>query len=257
MAFAFTPENEKQVDWLLSRYPTSQAALLPVLRLVEEQEQEITEEAMRVVAERLQLPPSLVLGVFTFYTHYRRPATGTNLVQICSTLPCALRGSAVIEDIIAEELGIRTGQTTDDGKFTFMKVECLGSCGTAPVVQINDVYYERLTEESIREILRNIKQQDAPPSAAVRSRHSDGNGTVRKAADESKAKQQKKGGAAPKETLMTTAEPDAESAAEPTAKSDAEPKATKDDKAAEKSEDGKKPEKKKKKRKKGKKKKGK
>lgn len=159
MAFAFTPTNKKKIDTLLKRYPTQQAALLPALRLVEEQENEITEDAMRVVAERLELPPATVLGVFTFYTHYRRPGTGKYLVQLCATLPCALCGARRIEDAITEALGIRPGETTKDGTFTFKKVECLGSCDTAPVVQINDEYHEGLTPDSIRKILKGLRKR--------------------------------------------------------------------------------------------------
>lgn len=157
MPFAFTKDHEEKIDWLLTRYPTKQAALLPVLRLVEDQEQQIGEEAMKAVAERLGLPPSVVLGVFTFYTHYRRPGTGRYLVQYCSTLPCALRGARRVEDAIREELGIGPGETTEDGLFTFKKVECLGSCDTAPVMQVNEDYHEGLTPESVQDILRALK----------------------------------------------------------------------------------------------------
>jgi NADH dehydrogenase (ubiquinone) flavoprotein 2 len=156
MAFSFSASNKKEIKRLIGRYPTKQSALLPILRLVEEQEQAITEDAMAEVAKQLDLPPSVVLGVFTFYTHYRRPGTGKFLLQICSTLPCALCGSRLVEDAIKDELGIGVGETTDDGMFTLMKVECLGSCDTAPVVQINEDYHEGLTPDSIREIIRML-----------------------------------------------------------------------------------------------------
>lgn len=159
MAFAFTTKNSQKIDWLLTRYPTGQATLLPVLRLAEEQEGQITPEALRAVAERLDLPPSVVLGVFSFYTHYRRPGTGRYLVQVCSTLPCALRNAHEVEAAIADELGIGPGETSADGLFTFKKVECLGSCSTAPVVQINDDYYEDLSPEKVRRILRDLKEK--------------------------------------------------------------------------------------------------
>ena len=159
MAFEFTRTSTTKINKLLKRYPTKQAALLPVLRVVEEQEDAISEDAMKVVAERLEVSPAFVYGVFTFYTHFRRPETGSYHVQLCSTLPCALVGCRQIEQVVRDELGIGPGETTEDGLFTFSKVECLGSCNTGPVAQINDEYHENLTPESIREVLKGLKEE--------------------------------------------------------------------------------------------------
>src|SRR5438034_622672 len=137
MAFSFNDDSRKQFDWLLKRYPTKQAALLPGLRLVEEQQGFVDTAALDYLAEQLDLSPAFVAGVFTFYSHYRRPGDGKYVVMVCATLPCALRGAQMVADAFKEELKLGLGETSRDGLFTLKKVECLGSCTTAPVCQIN------------------------------------------------------------------------------------------------------------------------
>jgi NADH-quinone oxidoreductase subunit E len=112
------------------------------------------------VAAELELSPAHVFGVLTFYTHYRRPGDGKYLLQVCSTISCALRGSRDIAAYLEKRLGIEPGQTTPDGKFTLKKVECLGSCGTAPVVQINETYHENMTPEKLDRILDSLERAD-------------------------------------------------------------------------------------------------
>lgn len=163
MAFEFDKTSRRRFEWLLSRYPTKRAVLLPALRLVEEQTGVIDDEAISYVARELELPASLVRGVYTFYTHYRRPGDGKYVVMVCRTLPCALRGAALVCEWVREELGLQPGETTSDGKFTFRKVECLGSCTTAPVMQINDDYFEAVTREKVREIFAALKKDEVPP----------------------------------------------------------------------------------------------
>jgi NADH-quinone oxidoreductase E subunit len=163
MAFAFTDEYERQFQWLLTRYPTKQACLLPALRLVEAQQGFIDDEAKDYVAGRLELSPAFVHGVFTFYSHYRRASDGKYVVMVCMTLPCALRGAGAILAAFEEHIGIKCGQTGSDGLFTLRKVECLGACFTAPVAQINDDYFENLTPEKVRDIVLALKRGMAPP----------------------------------------------------------------------------------------------
>lgn len=163
MAFAFNDEKRKQFDWLVKRYPTKQAALLPALRLVEAQAGGVSQEAMDYVAGELDLPPSFVYGVFTFYSHYRRDGEGKYIVMVCQTLPCALKGACQIVDAFKEHLKLGVGETDAEKLFTLKKVECLGSCTTAPVAQINDDYFENLTPEKVRDIVLALKNNQMPP----------------------------------------------------------------------------------------------
>ncbi|MEK7468348.1 MAG: NAD(P)H-dependent oxidoreductase subunit E [Planctomycetota bacterium] len=158
MSFTFTPERRAKLNALILRYPKKQAALLPALRMAEEQAGCVDFDAMEHVAEILEVSPAKVLGVFTFYTHYRRPGTGKHLVQVCATLPCALRGAEAVFDKFASELGIGQDETTKDGMFTLKKVECLASCGSAVCVQVNDDYHENLTAESVPDLIRKLKE---------------------------------------------------------------------------------------------------
>lgn len=163
MAFAFNEDTRKQFDWLLKRYPTKQACLLPGFRLVEAQLGHVSQESMDYLAKELELPPSFVYGVFTFYSHYRREGDGKYVVQVCHTLPCALRGACQILDCFKEHLKLGVGETDAAKKFTLKKVECLGSCTTAPVVQINDDYFENLTPEKVRDIVLALQNDEKPP----------------------------------------------------------------------------------------------
>lgn len=163
MAFAFNETARKQFDWLLKRYPTKQAVLLPALRLVEVQQGHVSQESMDYVAGQLDLPPAFVYGVFTFYGHYRREGEGKYIVMVCQTLPCGLRGAQSIVNAFEEHLKLKVGETDGDKIFTLKKVECLGSCTTAPVAQINDDYFENLTPEKVRDIVLALRNGQTPP----------------------------------------------------------------------------------------------
>ncbi|MBI4602892.1 MAG: NAD(P)H-dependent oxidoreductase subunit E [Planctomycetes bacterium] len=149
----FSEAAKRRIEWLYSRYPVREAALLPVLRLAEEEFGAIDGPAIECVAREMGISPGHVYGVFTFYTHYRREGDGKYVLQVCSTLPCALRGCRDVVHHLEERLGIGPGETTPDGRFTLKKVECLGSCDTAPVVQVNEDYHENLTLEKLDAIL--------------------------------------------------------------------------------------------------------
>lgn len=162
MPFTFTDDSRKQFAWLLTRYPEKRAALLPALRLVEEQQGCVDDAALECLAAELDLAPGYVRAVFTFYTHYRRPGDGKHIVMVCAGLPCALRGAQMVVDAFRRELGIGVGETTADKLFTLRKVECLGSCTTAPVCQINDDYFEELTPQKITEVVADLKAGRTP-----------------------------------------------------------------------------------------------
>jgi len=151
-------ENElKQVEEIKKRYPTSQAALMPVLYMIQEKYGWISQEAMQFAAKLLAVTEEHVLGVVTFYTMYNTKAVGKYHLQVCTNVSCMLRGAYELMKSIEQELGITRGETTSDQKFTITEVECLGSCGTAPMIQVNDDYYENLTIESTRTLLSNLK----------------------------------------------------------------------------------------------------
>jgi NADH-quinone oxidoreductase subunit E len=156
MPFALSPERERKLKEILERYPTTMAATLPLLHLCQEQAGYVSEEVVAFVARRLDLPPSHVQGVVTFYTLYNQHPVGKHQVWICRTLPCALRGAY---DVIAQcekRLGIKCGETTSDGKVTLRTAECLASCGTAPMMQVDREYFEDLTRERVDEILTKL-----------------------------------------------------------------------------------------------------
>jgi NADH-quinone oxidoreductase subunit E len=153
----FSEAARKRIAWLSTRYPSQEALLLPVLRIAEEEFGNIDAGAVECVARELNLAPGHVYGVLTFYTHFRREGDGKFVIQVCSTISCALRGCREIARHLEERLGIQPGGTTPDGRFTLKKVECLGGCDKAPVLQINDEYHENLTPERIDAILDALK----------------------------------------------------------------------------------------------------
>ena len=153
----FSDETEKGIEKVLGKRETKQSALMAALHIVQKQFGYFSPDAEELVAERLGLGVAHVHGVVTFYTMFNEKPVGKYLLQFCSTLPCALRGSEELFDHCAGKLGVKNGETTSDGKFTLMKVECLGSCGTAPVVQINDDYHENLTIESFDKLLDSLE----------------------------------------------------------------------------------------------------
>src|SRR6476660_6338185 len=114
-------------------------------------------EAIEYVAKLMGQAPARVRGIVSFYTMYNMKPIGRHHIQVCRTLPCALRGAEKVTTFLSQKLGIKPGQTTEDGRFTLSEVECLASCGTAPMMQINDDYYENLTEEKINQILDAMK----------------------------------------------------------------------------------------------------
>lgn len=155
----FPVEIEAQIDAIVARYPRAASALLPVLQRVQEAEGCVSPRAQERVAERLDLPPAWVAGVVSFYTMLRERPAGRYHLQVCRTLSCALRGAEELLEQLRRRLGIRDGETTPDGRFTLSTVECLGSCGTAPVVQINDDYHEGLSPEGIDGVIERLETQ--------------------------------------------------------------------------------------------------
>ena len=152
----FDEGMESEIKEILKRYPESDAALLPVLWLSQERWGWLSAGVMRAVGQRLDLSPVFVESVASFYTMYQRRPPGKYLLQVCTTLSCQLCGTSGIVEHLKEKLGIDFGETTADGRFTLVDVQCLGACGEAPVVQINNDYYTNLTADSLDEILDGL-----------------------------------------------------------------------------------------------------
>jgi NADH-quinone oxidoreductase E subunit len=153
----FDDRMEAEIGEILSRYPTTQAALLPVLWLCQERWGWISPGISQAIADRLGLSPAFVEGVTSFYTMYQRQPPGRYLVQVCTTLSCQLCGTGGLVEHLKRKLGIDFGETTTDGRFTLIDVQCLGACGEGPVVQINNDYYTELTVESLDELLDRLQ----------------------------------------------------------------------------------------------------
>ncbi len=152
----FGAEFEKTVDTLVARYPQPKAALLPVLWEVQQAKGWVDGESEAWVANRLGVSPAHVHGAVTFYTMYKQKPSGKYHIQVCTTLSCMLRGSDELVDHIKSKYGIEEGETTPDGKFSLVRVECLGSCGTAPMFQLNDDYHEDLTLDKVDALLDGL-----------------------------------------------------------------------------------------------------
>ncbi len=161
MAFALTPERLREVDELLTHYPTKRAALIPTLWICQRQNGWISPEVIAWVAERLELSTAQVKGVVTFYTMFFQEPVGENVIWVCRTLSCDVRGGKAIQEHLENRLGCHAGGTSKDGKFTLLKAECLAACGQAPMVQINDDYHEDLDIAKLDEILDRYAKESA------------------------------------------------------------------------------------------------
>lgn len=156
MSVAFSPQTLAEFERMVARYPNREAGILPALYLAQRDFGHVSDEAIDAVAKLIGVSPARIEGVATFYTMYNRKAVGKHHVQICRNLSCALMGAEHLIECASRKLGIRVGETTPDGRFTLSTAECLGSCGTAPVMQVNEEYHENLTEESLNAILDGL-----------------------------------------------------------------------------------------------------
>ena len=156
MAIQFSADAQKQFEEYLSRYPTRRAAIMPTLWLAQREFGYLSEEVMEYVAGLLGESPAFVASVASFYTMYYKKPMGKHHVQVCTNLSCTLMGSERIVEVCSRRLGIALGETTGDKQFSLDEVECLGSCGTAPMMQINDDYWENLTPEGTLELLERL-----------------------------------------------------------------------------------------------------
>jgi NADH-quinone oxidoreductase E subunit len=150
-------QSKREIEKIRDEYPDAQSALLPALYLAQQDYCGwLPEQAFDEVAEVMGLPPTQVAAAATFYTMLNKKPVGRHLIQVCTNISCSLLGAEHLLSYISHKLGIQAGETTDDGRFSLFEVECLGSCGTAPMMQVDDAYYEDLTEEKVDQILASL-----------------------------------------------------------------------------------------------------
>jgi NADH dehydrogenase (ubiquinone) flavoprotein 2 len=153
----FTGAARQELDELLTRYPTKMAALLPALWIVQRERGWVSEEAMAEVADVLELTPAYVKGVVTFYTMYHRHPVGKYFIQVCTTSPCAVCGAEDVVKAFLQHTGTgELGVTSSDGRYTVIEVECLGACGFATPVMINEEFIESVTAEKVPTLLSGL-----------------------------------------------------------------------------------------------------
>jgi len=163
--FRFTPKNLKAIEDICKKYPDGKqkSAVLATLDIAQRQNGNwLSVDAMNAVAEILDMPYIKVYEVATFFTMFNLKPVGKHFIQLCRTTPCWLNGCDSLVSVIHDKLGIKVGETTKDGLFTFIEVECLGACVNAPMVQINDDYYEDLTAENFAQILDDLAKGKKP-----------------------------------------------------------------------------------------------
>lgn len=153
-----SPASLQEIDRLVALYPDRRSALLPALWVAQKEQGFVGAKPMEEIAAKIGVSPAFVAGVVSFYTMYQTKPVGRYLIQVCTTLSCYLRGADRIVDHLKKKLGVEAGKTTADGKFTLVTVECLGSCGTAPMLQLNDDFHENLDPiEKVDRLLDSLK----------------------------------------------------------------------------------------------------
>ncbi len=157
MNFSFTQENLDKIEKVLAKYPDKQSAVMPVLYIAQEQNGYVSIEVTREVARVLEMDETDVLGVATFYSMYHENEPGKYHIQVCTSVSCMLHGGNDIFNAVKAKLGVKRGGTTPDKKFSLEEVECMGSCGTSPMMVINEDYYENLTPEKALQIIESLK----------------------------------------------------------------------------------------------------
>ncbi len=156
----FSEEEMKTVNMHLDKYPTKMSAIMPILWMLQDKYGWLSEDNMKYAGDLLNLPYEHVLGVATFYTMYFKKPMGKYHLQICTNVSCMLCGGDKLFQYVSEKLGIKNNHVTPDGIFSIEEVECLGSCGTAPMMQINNKeFYENLTLENVDKLLNDLRMK--------------------------------------------------------------------------------------------------
>ena len=173
--FEWSEENFFKVKTIIDKYPSGkqQSAVIPVLDLAQRQNKGwLTKNIIEKVAETLSMSFIRVMEVASFYSMFNLEPVGKNFIQICRTTPCWLRGSNKLLEVAKNVIGCNLGETSKDDKFTLVEVECLGACCNAPMIQINDDYYEDLTEENFKHLLLKLKENEKISTGSQTGRQS-------------------------------------------------------------------------------------
>lgn len=173
---AFFANRQELLKEILERYPDygRRSAVMPLLRAVQDEERHVSEARIKEIADILGISATAVKGVMSFYSTYHEQPVGKYHIQICSTLSCSLAGSDEMYDYLVKELDLVNGETDAEGKFSLQKVECLGSCTTAPVLQINDDYYENVGQKRCKHLIESMRADNL--EKPWRERHGDNEG---------------------------------------------------------------------------------
>lgn len=157
MEFKFTEQNLNRINDEIRKYPLKQPAVMAALYIGQEQNGFISQEVIKEVANTLDMHAHDVMGVVSFYTMYHQKQMGKYHIQVCTNVSCMLRGGYDIWNQVKDKLGIDNWEVSSDQKFSLEEVECMGSCGTAPMIAINEDFYENLTKEKVEEIIESLK----------------------------------------------------------------------------------------------------
>ena len=193
--FSFSAENEDKIVKIIAKYPEGRqaSAVMPLLDLAQRQNNNwIPMKAIELIAERLGMAKIRVLEVASFYTMYNLKPVGKYFLQLCGTTPCMLRGSDDVTRCIKDKLGISSGEMTSDGKFSLLEVECLGACVNAPIIQVNDDFYEDLDYDSTETLIDALSKDTPPPIGSVKMRSGSQAETGPTSLEQMAAKSQKK-----------------------------------------------------------------
>jgi len=156
-SFAFTPDRLEKFKALVAKYEVPASALLPTLYLAQEQNGHLTGPALEYVAKLLGMQPARVFEAATFYVMFKKKDMGKFCLQVCNNITCTLMGSEDLIQVIHDDLKLKPMQVTEDGVFSYMPVQCLGSCDTAPVVQVNEEYFENQDADKFRKLLSDLR----------------------------------------------------------------------------------------------------
>jgi NADH-quinone oxidoreductase E subunit len=156
MTVSFSDAELQQIEQLKSRYPESKAAIMPVLWMAQQKFGWLSEDVMRLVGDVMALPYAHVKGVATFYTMYFKKPMGKHHVQVCTNVSCMLRGGEQLLHHVMHRLNVRNNEATADGVFSLEEVECMGACGGAPMVAINEQFYENISQEELDRLLSSL-----------------------------------------------------------------------------------------------------
>ena len=155
---SFPVDLAERINLIIDKHETKRSSLIPVLREVQNHYGWLSNSSMEEISRILDLPPSNIQNVATFYTMFFTKPKGDHVIWVCRTLSCALRGAEHVEHYLCNKLNIETGETTKNGKITLMEAECLASCGTAPVMLVDDTLHENLTQDKVDSVIEGLNK---------------------------------------------------------------------------------------------------